>query len=306
MLIPKELLQDYFKEDNMYKLIDGKAIAAEIKSELKEQVTELNERGIEVCLAVIQVGDDKASSVYVNNKKNTCNQLGIQSRSFNLDENVSETELVALIQDLNKDKTVNGILVQLPLPKHINEDNVINAIHPQKDVDCFHPINVGELCLGTANYLPCTPAGIIELLERSKIEIEGKHCVVVGRSNIVGKPMSLLMLQKNATVTIAHSRTKQLCEITKEADILIVAIGKPKFLTKEYIKSGATVIDVGIHRDDSNKLCGDVDFEQVLDCVGAITPVPGGVGPMTIVMLMQNCIKAAIMSEEMGAICNEV
>lgn len=277
----------------MAKLIDGKRISTEIKEELKEKVSVLKEQGIFPCLAVIQVGKDPASSVYVNNKKKACAFIGIESLSYELDETASEQELLDLIASLNKNEKVNGILVQLPLPKHMDETKVIQAIIPEKDVDGFHPETVGNMCIGTKGFLPCTPAGVIQLLKRSNIEIEGKECVVIGRSNIVGKPMALLLLRENGTVTITHSRTKDLKEVTKRADILIAAIGKPKFITKEYVKEGAVVIDVGIHRNADNKLCGDVDFDDVIDVVSAITPVPGGVGPMTIAMLMDNCVKSA-------------
>lgn len=277
----------------MAQLIDGKRISTEIKEELKEKVSVLKEQGIFPCLAVIQVGKDPASSVYVNNKKKACAFIGIESLSYELDETASEQELLDLIASLNKNEKVNGILVQLPLPKHMDETKVIQAIIPEKDVDGFHPETVGNMCIGTKGFLPCTPAGVIQLLKRSNIEIEGKECVVIGRSNIVGKPMALLLLRENGTVTITHSRTKDLKEVTKRADILIAAIGKPKFITKEYVKEGAVVIDVGIHRNADNKLCGDVDFDDVIDVVSAITPVPGGVGPMTIAMLMDNCVKSA-------------
>ena len=250
----------------------------------------VKEDGIEISLAVIQVGEDPASSVYVRNKKNACEYIGIKSVAYELEESTTQEELLGIIDKLNKDNSVNGILVQLPLPKHIDEDMVINAIAPNKDVDGFHPMNVGALSIGKKGYVSCTPAGVIELLKRSDIDIEGKECVVLGRSNIVGKPMSMLLLRENGTVTICHSRTKDLKEVTKRADILVVAIGKPKFITKDYVKEGATVIDVGIHRNEDNKLCGDVDFDDVKDIVGAITPVPGGVGPMTIAMLMSNCV----------------
>lgn len=276
----------------MAKLIDGKQISAQIKEELKEKVTELKEKGIVPCLAVVQVGKDPASSVYVNNKKKACAFIGIESLSYELEETVTEEELLKLVRELNENEKVNGILVQLPLPAHICEDAVIQAIAPEKDVDGFHPESVGNMCIGRNGFLPCTPAGIIELLKRSEIEIEGKECVIVGRSNIVGKPMALLLLRENGTVTVTHSRTKNLKEITKRADILVAAIGKPRFITAEYVKEGAAVIDVGIHRNEQNKLCGDVDFEDVVEKVSAITPVPGGVGPMTIAMLMNNCIKA--------------
>ena len=272
-------------------LIDGKAISKQIKDELREEVAVLKERGIEPCLAVIQVGQDPASCVYVNNKKKACEYIGIKSLSYEVEETISETELLQIIDDLNAAADVNGILVQLPLPKHIDENKVIQAIHPSKDVDGFHPETVGNMCIGTRGFLPCTPAGVIQLLKRSDIEISGKECVVVGRSNIVGKPMAILLLRENATVTITHSRTKDLKEVCKRADILVAALGKPKFITADYVKEGAVVIDVGIHRNENNKLCGDVDFEDVIDKVSAITPVPGGVGPMTIAMLMNNCVE---------------
>ena len=272
------------------KLIDGNAISAQIKDELKEQVATLKEQGIELTLAVIQVGQDPASSVYVRNKKNACAYIGINSVAHELPEETTQEELLDLIDKLNKYEKINGILVQLPLPKHIDEDEVISAIAPSKDVDGFHPQNVGTLSIGKKGFVSCTPAGIIQLLKRSNIDIEGKECVVLGRSNIVGKPMAMLLLRENGTVTVCHSKTKNLKEITKRADILIVALGKPKFITKEYIKEGAVVIDVGIHRNSENKLCGDVDFDDVKDSVSAITPVPGGVGPMTIAMLMYNCV----------------
>lgn len=276
----------------MAQLIDGKAISVQIKEELKEKVAEKKKQGVEISLAVIQVGNDPASSVYVNNKKKACEYIGINSISYALSEETTERELLDLVEELNGRKEVNGILVQLPLPKHIDEDKIIKAISPKKDVDGFHPQSVGALCIGQPGFVSCTPAGIIELLKRSHIEIEGKECVVIGRSNIVGKPMSLLLLRENGTVTVAHSKTKNLKEICKRADILIVAIGRPKFITEEYIKEGAVVIDVGIHRNENNKLCGDVDFETVEPHCSAITPVPGGVGPMTIAMLMHNCVEA--------------
>lgn len=276
----------------MAQLIDGKRISKEIKDELKQEVALLKENGKECCLAVIQVGKDPASSVYVGNKKKACEYIGIKSLSYELDETISERELLELIDKLNQDASVHGILCQLPLPKHIDEDKVIRAISPKKDVDGFHPENVGALVIGQQGFVSCTPAGIIQLLKRSDVEISGKHCVVIGRSNIVGKPMALLMLRENATVTICHSKTQNLKEICKEADILIVAIGKPLFVTSEYVKKDAAVIDVGIHRNEENKLCGDVDFQSVEPIASAITPVPGGVGPMTIAMLMNNCVEA--------------
>lgn len=276
----------------MAKIIDGKHISQEIKDELKQEVAALKASGRECALAVIQVGNDPASSVYVRNKKKACEYIGIRSLSYELDENTSEDELLALIDKLNADHSVHGILCQLPLPKHMDEDKVINRISPEKDVDGFHPQNVGALVIGQQGFVSCTPAGIIQLLKRSNIQMEGKHCVVIGRSNIVGKPMALLMLRENATVTICHSRTRNLKELCKEADILIVAIGKPQFITADYVKEGAVVIDVGIHRDENNKLCGDVKYDEVEPVASAITPVPGGVGPMTIAMLMHNCVEA--------------
>lgn len=273
----------------MGKRIDGKAISQMVKDELKERVKKEN---IDACLAVIQVGDDPASTVYVGNKKKACEHIGIRSLSYELPEGTKEEELLELIGELNGREDVDGILVQLPLPAHMDEDKVIKTIAPEKDVDGFHPQSVGALSIGQPGFVSCTPAGVIQLLKRSGVEIEGKECVIVGRSNIVGKPMALLMLRENATVTICHSRTKDLKEVTKRADILIVAIGKPKFITKDYVKEGAVVIDVGIHRGSDNKLCGDVDFEGVEPVASAITPVPGGVGPMTIAMLMNNCVEA--------------
>lgn len=276
----------------MAEKIDGKLISQQIKDELKEKVAALAAEGKTCALAVIQVGNDPASSVYVGNKKKACAYIGIESIAYELPEETSEQELLDIIDKLNKDPKVNGILCQLPLPSHINEDHVIHAISPEKDVDGFHPRNVGALVIGEKGFVSCTPAGIIQLLKRSNIEIAGKHCVVIGRSNIVGKPMALLMLRENATVTICHSRTQNLKEICKEADILIVAIGKPKFINADYVKEGAVVIDVGIHRNENNKLCGDVDFDSVEPKASYITPVPGGVGPMTIAMLMNNCVEA--------------
>ncbi len=273
-------------------IIDGKKISSEIKDELKDKVSALKKDGIEITLAVVQVGNDPASSVYVGNKKKACEYIGINSLSYELPEETTEEELLKLVEELNQNVKVNGILVQLPLPKHINEDKVIETISPIKDVDGFHPQSVGRLSIGQKGFVSCTPAGIIQLLKRSGITIEGKECVVIGRSNIVGKPMSMLLLRENGTVTICHSKTKNLKEVAKRADILIVAIGKPQFINKEYVKEGAVVIDVGMHRDENNKLCGDVDFNDVVDHVSAITPVPGGVGPMTIAMLMNNCVES--------------
>ena len=276
----------------MAQLIDGKKISQEIKDELRQTVAELKAQGKEGALAVIQVGSDPASSVYVRNKKRACEYIGIRSESYELPEQTSEDELLALIDRLNRDPKINGILCQLPVPAHMDEDKIIRAIDPAKDVDGFHAQNVGALVIGQQGFVSCTPAGIIQLLKRSGVETAGKNCVIVGRSNIVGKPMALLMLRENATVTVCHSKTKNLPEICRQADILIVAIGRPKMITAEYVKEGAVVIDVGIHRQEDGKLCGDVDFDRVEPIAGAITPVPGGVGPMTIAMLMNNCVEA--------------
>lgn len=276
----------------MARRIDGKKISQEIKDEVKERVAALAAEGKSGSLAVIQVGADPASSVYVRNKKNACAYVGIPSLSYELPEETTQEELLSLIGKLNGDPAVCGILVQLPLPKHIDENDIIRAISPEKDVDGFHPLNVGAMAIGQPGFLPCTPAGIIQLLRRSGIELEGKHCVVVGRSNIVGKPMALLLLRENATVTVAHSKTRNLKELCKTADILVVAVGKPQFVTSEYVRENAVVVDVGIHRDEENKLCGDVKFDEVEPLCEAITPVPGGVGPMTIAMLMNNCAES--------------
>ena len=276
----------------MAKIIDGKAISAEIKEELKEKVAEYKKQGVEITLAVVKVGNDPASAVYVRNKEKACEYVGITSRTLALPEETTEEELLKVVNDLNEDKAVNGILVQLPLPKHIDESKVLLAIDSNKDVDGFHPVNVGKMVIGEETFLPCTPAGIIEMLKRTDVEISGKECVVIGRSNIVGKPMSMFMLKENATVTIAHSRTKDLKEVTKRADILIAAIGKAKFVTADYVKEGAVIIDVGMDRDENGKLCGDVDFDSVSQVASAITPVPGGVGPMTVTMLLVNCLRS--------------
>lgn len=277
----------------MAQLIDGKKISKEIKDELKEKVAEYKAQGIEIALAVIQVGQDPASTVYVGNKKKACEYIGIKSVAYELPEETTEEELLNIIDTLNQNDSIHGILVQLPVPKHINEDHIIQAISPKKDVDGFHPQSVGALSIGQPGFVSCTPAGIIQLLKRSGITIEGKECVVIGRSNIVGKPMALLLLRENGTVTICHSRTKDLREVTKRADILVAAVGKPKMIDASYVKEGAVVIDVGIHRNEDNKLCGDVDFDSVEPIASAITPVPGGVGPMTIAMLMHNCVESA-------------
>ncbi|MCR5237634.1 MAG: bifunctional methylenetetrahydrofolate dehydrogenase/methenyltetrahydrofolate cyclohydrolase FolD [Lachnospiraceae bacterium] len=279
----------------MAEIIDGKKISQDIKDEVRD---EIKEQGISACLAVIIVGEDPASQVYVKNKKTACEYCGIRSLSYELPENTSEKDLTELIEKLNRDDTVDGILVQLPLPKHINEDNIIEAIDPGKDVDGFSRRSVGALSIGTDGFVSCTPAGVIELLKRSGVEIAGKECVIMGRSNIVGKPMAMLMLRENATVTVVHSKTRHIEEICKRADILIVAIGRPRMITEDYVKDGAVVIDVGIHRiapekNNGKKLCGDVDYEDVEPVASYITPVPGGVGPMTIAMLMKNVLKAA-------------
>ena len=279
----------------MTQIIDGKKISSEIKNELKEKVAALKAEGKEITLAVIQVGSDPASTEYVGNKKKACEYIGIRSLAYELPEETTEAELLKLVGELNQRSDVHGILVQLPVPKHIDEDKIIRAIDPAKDVDGFSPLSVGALCIGQPGFVSCTPAGIIQLLKRSGISIDGKECVIVGRSNIVGKPMALLLLRENGTVTVCHSRTKDLKEVCKRADILVAAIGKPKFFNHEYVKEGAVVIDVGIHRNENNKLCGDVDYDDVFPHVSAITPVPGGVGPMTIAMLMYNCVQAAEM-----------
>lgn len=276
----------------MAQIIDGKAISARIKDELKEEVARKKAEGKQITLAVIQVGNDPASTVYVGNKKKACAYIGIDSVSYELPEETSQDELLALIDKLNEDPKITGILVQLPVPDHIDEDTIIRKISPEKDVDGFHPMSVGALCIGEKGFVSCTPAGVIKLLEYSGIEIAGKECVVIGRSNIVGKPMALLLLRENGTVTVCHSKTKDLKEVCKRADILVVAIGRPKMINEEYIKDGAVVIDVGIHRMDNGRLCGDVDFDRVVDKCSAITPVPGGVGPMTIAMLMYNVVNA--------------
>ena len=274
------------------RLLNGKELADRIKEEVKAYI---KEHELDVTLAVIQVGDNPASNVYVKNKEKACEYCGIKSVVYKLSEDINEEQLLHFIKNRNHPSDVNGILVQLPLPKHINEDKIIQAIAPEKDVDGFHPINVGNLTIGKNTFVPCTTAGIIELLRHNNIEIEGKHCVVVGRSNIVGKPTAIELLRNNGTVTICHSKTKNLKEICKQADILVCAIGKPKFFNREYIKNGAVVIDVGIHRQEDGTLCGDVDFDDVKDIVEAITPVPGGVGICTVTMLMKNCVKAAEM-----------
>lgn len=281
----------------MAKILSGKEVSDRIKEELKDEVQKLKEQGIFTGLAVIIVGDDPASRVYVNNKKKACEQLGIYSEEYALAGDTSEDELIRLIEKLNKDNGISGILVQLPLPKQINEQRVLESINYKKDVDAFHPVNVGKIMTGNYDFVPCTPAGIMELIKESGVLVEGRECVVVGRSNIVGKPMSMLLLHQNGTVTVCHSRTRNLKEKTQNADILVVAVGKPNFVTGDMIKEGAVVIDVGINRLENKKLVGDVDFESAEKVAGAITPVPGGVGPMTIAMLMKNTVKAAVINK---------
>jgi methylenetetrahydrofolate dehydrogenase (NADP+) / methenyltetrahydrofolate cyclohydrolase len=274
-------------------LISGKEIGQEIRNELTERINTLKNQDITPGLAVILVGNNSASRTYVSNKQKTCEALGMHSRLLSFESDLSENELVEAIQSLNQDPEIHGILVQLPLPKQITESKVLAAISPDKDVDGFHPINVGKMMLGQETFLPCTPYGVMKLLEYSGIEIAGKHAVVIGRSHIVGKPMGQLLLQKDATVTYAHSKTPNLKEITLQADILVVAVGRTKMITSDYVKDGAVVIDVGMNRDENNRLCGDVDFESVKDKASYITPVPGGVGPMTITMLMVNTVQSA-------------
>lgn len=280
----------------MAKLLMGKEVSQRIKDEIKEEVQKLKKQGINPGLAVIIVGDDPASRVYVNNKKKACDYCGILSEEYALSADTTQDELLALIEKLNNNEHISGILCQLPLPKHIDEQAVINTINPQKDVDAFHPVNVGKIMTGDYDFVPCTPAGVMELIKESGIDVTGKECVIVGRSNIVGKPMSMLLLHKNGTVTVCHSKTVNLKEKVKRADILVAAVGKPNFITGDMIKEGAVVIDVGINRIAPKKLVGDVDFESAQQVAAAITPVPGGVGPMTIAMLMKNTVKAAILN----------
>lgn len=277
----------------MAKILSGKTVSQRVKDELKKEIEALGKKGINPGLAVIIVGEDPASQVYVGRKEAMCNELGIYSEKYALSADTSQEELNSLIMRLNEDKKINGILCQLPLPKHLNEKEVINAIAPEKDVDAFHPVNVGKIMIGDFDFVPCTPAGIMELIKESGIEPTGKSCVVIGRSNIVGKPMAMLLLHKNGTVTVCHSKTQNLKEIARSADILVAAVGKANFVTADMVKEGAVVIDVGMNRNQDGKLCGDVDFEAVEKIAGAITPVPGGVGPMTISMLMQNTVTAA-------------
>ena len=277
----------------MAKIIDGKAVSQFVKDEVKKEVSTLGEKAVSVGLAVIIVGNDPASRTYVNNKKKACEATGIISEEYALPEDTTMDELLALIKELNAKKSINGILCQLPLPKHLDEKAVIENIDPIKDVDAFHAVNTGHIMIGDYSFLPCTPAGIMEMLKYYNIEIEGKECVVIGRSNIVGKPMAMLLLQKNGTVTICHSRTKNLKEVTSRADILVAAVGIPYFVTADMVKDGAVVIDVGMDRNKEGKLCGDVDFAEVEKKASYITPVPGGVGPMTIATLMKNTVTAA-------------
>ncbi len=275
------------------RIINGKEISAAVKARIKDEVSLLKEKGISVGLAVILVGDNSASKVYVANKKKACEELGIVSYEYLLPAETTSKELLSLVDKLNNDNNVNGILCQLPLPSHLDEGEVIRAINPQKDVDAFHPVNVGKIMIGDYDFLPCTPAGVMEMLHYCDISVSGKECVVIGRSNIVGKPMSMLLLHENATVTVCHSRTKELTMVTRRADVLVSAVGKAGFVTRDMVKPGAVVIDVGMNRNSEGKLCGDVDYDNVAPLCSAITPVPGGVGPMTIAMLMQNTLTAA-------------
>lgn len=274
-------------------LIDGKAVSLQVKQQVKQECDKLKTKGVTTGLAVIIVGDDPASQVYVRNKEKACEECGFYSVKYALDADTTQSELNALIDKLNKDEKINGILCQLPLPKHLDDKEVINRIDPIKDVDAFHPVNVGAIMIGDYNFLPCTPAGVMELIHSTGVDVTGKKAVVIGRSNIVGKPMAMLLLHENATIEITHSKTLDLKSITKEADILVAAIGRAKFVTADMVKNGAIVIDVGMNRDENGKLCGDVDFENVKDKCSFITPVPGGVGPMTISMLMRNTLTAA-------------
>ena len=277
----------------MAQIIDGKAVSAKVKEQVRKEAEVLKQKGIEIGLAVVIVGDNPASRVYVNNKKKACAEVGFTSYEYALPEETTEAELLELVEKLNNDDKVNGILVQLPLPKQINENAVINAIRPEKDVDAFHPENVGHIMIGDFSFLPCTPAGVMELIAETGVDVCGKNCAVIGRSNIVGKPMAMLLLHKNGTVTICHSRTKNLAAICSQADILVAAVGKAGFVTPDMVKEGAVVIDVGMNRNSEGKLCGDVDYAACFDKAGYITPVPGGVGPMTIAMLMRNTLTAA-------------
>ena len=282
------------------KLIDGKIISEHIKQQVIAQVNDVKQQGIEPCLAVIIVGDDFASRTYVNNKKKTCDYVGIKSLEYALPEATTQEELLELVEKLNADKSVHGILCQLPIPKHIDEKVILNAIAPEKDVDAFHPVNAGHIMIGDGVLRPCTPAGIMEMLKYEGIDVAGKNCVVIGRSNIVGKPMAMLLVNASGTVTVCNSRTQNLAEITKKADILVAAVGKAKFVTADMVKDGAVVIDVGMNRDEDGKRCGDVDFEEVKEKASHITPVPGGVGLMTVAMLMENTVTAAKMQNLKG------
>ncbi|MBR5152937.1 MAG: bifunctional methylenetetrahydrofolate dehydrogenase/methenyltetrahydrofolate cyclohydrolase FolD [Clostridia bacterium] len=282
----------------MAKLLSGKLVSARIKEEMKKETAKLTEAGTCPGLAVVIVGDDPASQVYVANKEKACTELGMYSEKYALPAETTEEELLSLIDRLNHDDKIHGILVQLPLPKHLDDKLIINHILPEKDVDAFHPANVGKIMIGDFDFVPCTPAGVMELIRESEVPVEGKECVVIGRSNIVGKPMSMLLLHQNGTVTICHSRTKDLKDVTRRADILVAAVGIPKFVKADMVKPGAVVIDVGMDRDENGKLCGDVDFAEVEPIAGAITPVPGGVGPMTIAMLMRNTLTAAKRAHE--------
>ncbi len=274
-------------------VIDGRAVAAKVRSSIKEEIEKMIANGVTPGLAVVIVGNNQASRAYVNNKKKACEEVGIRSEEYALPEETTEEELLALVDTLNKKEDIDGILVQMPLPSQINEETILNAITPSKDVDAFHPVNVGKIMIGNYDFLPCTPAGVMELIKETGTEIAGKKCVVIGRSNIVGKPMAMLLLHAHGTVTICHSRTKDLKEIVKEADIIVAAVGKAKFVTSDMVKYGAVVIDVGMNRDEEGKRCGDVDFEAVKNVASFITPVPFGVGPMTITMLLKNTLKAA-------------
>ena len=282
------------------KLIDGKIISEHIKQQVIAQVNEVKSQGVEPCLAVIIVGDDFASRTYVNNKKKTCDYVGIKSLEYALPEATTQEELLELVEKLNADKSVHGILCQLPIPKHIDEKVILNAIAPEKDVDAFHPVNAGHIMIGDGVLRPCTPAGIMEMLRYEGVDVAGKNCVVIGRSNIVGKPMAMLLVNASGTVTVCNSKTQNLSEITKKADILVAAVGKAKFVTADMVKEGAVVIDVGMNRDEDGKRCGDVDFEAVKDKASHITPVPGGVGLMTVAMLMENTVTAAKMQNLKG------
>ena len=279
----------------MGRIIDGKAVSAQVKEEIKQEVSQLKENGVEIGLAVVIVGDDPASQVYVRNKEKACEFVGFNSYKYALPAETTEEELLALIDKLNNDDKVDGILVQLPLPKHLDDKLIINNIRPDTDVDAFHPVNVGHIMVGDYSFLPCTPAGVMKLIDSTGVDVAGKECVVIGRSNIVGKPQAMLLLHRSGTVTVCHSKTKNLKEVCSRADILVAAVGRAKMITADYIKEGAVVIDVGMNRDENGKLCGDVDFEDCKDKAGYITPVPGGVGPMTIAMLMQNTLTAGKM-----------